>query len=270
MDVDGNSSPRPAAVRIVAPIVIGLIFLGLWEFGVRHFGISKFVLPPPSAIAIALFEDYKSLAESVLVTFGVMIESFVAAVVLGVVFAVLFAQSRLFEISLFPYAVILQVTPIIAIAPLILIWVGFDHVDRAMIILATMVAFFPILSNTTAGLKSADHNLRNLFDLYRANRWQRLVELELPSALPYLLAGMKISSGLALIGAVIAEFVAGSGSSTGLGWRIVESGNRLNIARMFAALLLLSALGISIFFLLSMIERRLLRNWHESIVAREN
>jgi NitT/TauT family transport system permease protein len=271
MDAAENSRGRPLAfVPVIVPMAIGLMFLAFWEFGVRYFGVSKFVLPPPSAIASALVDDYASLAASLWNTLRVTLEAFFAAMVLGVLLAVLFAQSRLFEMSLFPYAVILQVTPIVSIAPLILIWVGFDHIDRALIILAAIVAFFPILSNTTVGLKSADHNLRNLFDLYRANRWQRLVELEFPSALPYLLAGMKISSGLALIGTVVAEFVAGSGSSTGLAWRIIESGNRLNIARMFAALLLLSALGISIFFLLSMIERRLLRNWHESSMSREN
>jgi NitT/TauT family transport system permease protein len=180
-----REAPRiPPIVRIVVPIAVGLVFLAVWEWGVRFFAVSKFVLPTPSAIATALVEDYASLGASVWNTLRVTLEAFVAALILGVLFAVLFAQSRLFEISLFPYAVILQVTPVVSIAPLILIWVGFDHIDRALVILATIVAFFPILSNTTVGLKSADHNLRNLFDLYRATRWQRLIELELPSALP--------------------------------------------------------------------------------------
>jgi NitT/TauT family transport system permease protein len=185
------------------------------------------------------------------------------------VLATLFAQSEIVEMSLFPYAVILQVTPIVSIAPLILIWVGLDHVERALLILATIVAFFPILSNMTLGLKSVDHNLRSLFDLYGATRWQRLKELQFPSALPYLLGGMRISGGLALIGAVVAEFVAGSGTGTGLAWRIVESANRLQIPRMFAALLLLSLLGIGIFLALSALQVLLLRKWHESAVRRE-
>jgi NitT/TauT family transport system permease protein len=269
-DLESPSGQPPLVLRMVVPIVIGLLFLALWEFGVRYFEVSKFVLPPPSSIVAALIDDFPSLLMSLWNTLRVTLEAFLAALVLGVLVAVLFAQSRLFEISLFPYAVVLQVTPIVSIAPLILIWVGLDHVDRALLILATIVAFFPILANTTFGLKSADHNLRNLFDLYHATRWQRLIGLEFPSALPYLLAGAKISGGLALIGTVVAEFVAGSGSGTGLAWRIIESGNRLNIARMFAALLLLSALGISIFFLLSAVERLLLKNWHESAVGREN
>ncbi|MDX5364953.1 MAG: ABC transporter permease subunit, partial [Alphaproteobacteria bacterium] len=147
---------------------------------------------------------------------------------------------------------------------------GYDNVEFALLILAWIVAFFPILSNTTLGLRSADHNLRDLFRLYGASRWQVLTELQLPSALPYILAGLKISGGLALIGAVVAEFVAGSGSGNGLAWRIVEAGNRLDIPRMFAALFLLSGLGITIFFALSLLENRLLRRWHESAVRREN
>jgi NitT/TauT family transport system permease protein len=269
-DVETSTGQPRLIVRIVVPILIGLVFLACWEYGVRYFQVSRFVLPPPSSIIRALIDDFPSLSGSLWNTLRVTIEAFFAALVLGVLFAVLFAQSRLFEISLFPYAVVLQVTPIVSIAPLILIWVGLDHTERALLILATIVAFFPILSNTTFGLKSADHNLRNLFDLYHATRWRRLIGLEFPSALPYLLAGAKISGGLALIGTVVAEFVAGSGSGTGLAWRIIESGNRLNISRMFAALLLLSALGIAIFFLLSAVERRLLKNWHESAVSREN
>ena len=269
-ELEGGGDGSSRAARILVPAAIGVLFLAFWEFAVRHFGVSKFVLPPPSSIAFALADDFGSLFDSLLNTLLVTVEAFFAALVLGVLFAVLFTRSKLLELSLFPYAVILQVTPVVSIAPLIIIWVGLEHVERALLILATIVAFFPILSNTTMGLKSADHNLRNLFELYRANRWQRLIELEFPSALPYLLAGVKISGGLALIGAVVAEFVAGSGSGTGLAWRIIELGNRLNIPRMFAALLLLSVLGVSIFFLLSALESRLLRHWHESAVRREN
>jgi NitT/TauT family transport system permease protein len=269
-----NTGQRFAApsrtTRIVVPVVIGIVFIGLWEFIVRHYAIPKFVLPPPSMIVQALFQDYQTLAVSLWNTLKVTLAAFFLALILGVTLAILFAQSRLLEISFFPYAVILQVTPIVSIAPLILIWVGVDNVEEALLILATIVAFFPILSNTTLGLKSVDHNLQNLFDLYKASRWQRLKELQFPSAMPYLLGGMKISGGLALIGAVVAEFVAGSGTGTGLAWRIVESGNRLNIPRMFAALLLLSALGIFIFFSLSALQSFLLGRWHESAVRREN
>jgi NitT/TauT family transport system permease protein len=161
------------------------------------------------------------------------------------------------------------VTPVVAIAPLVLIWVGFDRAQLALLILAWIIAFFPILSNTVLGLRSADHNLRDLFQLYHASRWQTLRHLLLPAALPHILSGMKVSGGLALIGAIVAEFVAGSGTSSGLAWRIIEAGNRLQIPKMFAALVLLSLTGIVIFFALSMLERVLLRRWHESAVIRE-
>jgi len=260
----------PLWARIVVPIALGIAFLALWELACHALEIPKFVLPAPSLIGKSLVDDLPTLLPSLWNTLKVTLAAFAVALVLGVAFAILFSQSIVFEISLFPYAVILQVTPIVSVAPLILIWVGLDHIERALLILATIVAFFPILSNTTLGLKSVDHNLRNLFDLYHASRWQRLWELQFPSALPYLLGGMKISGGLSLIGAVVAEFVAGSGNGTGLAWRIIESGNRLNIPRMFAALVLMSILGIVIFFGLSALQTLLLRKWHESAVGREN
>jgi NitT/TauT family transport system permease protein len=195
--------------------------------------------------------------------------AFAASFVGGLLLAILFVQSRLIERSLLPYAVVLQVTPIVAIAPLIVIWVGVDHVERAVFILATIVAFFPILSNASFGLRSVDPGLDDLFRLYHAGRGQRLWLLQLPSALPALLAGARISAGLALIGTVVAEFVAGSGAATGLAWRIVESGNRLEIPRMFAALLLLSLTGLALNALVAALERRLLRHWHAGHAERD-
>jgi NitT/TauT family transport system permease protein len=256
-------------LRVLVPALVGVGFLLLWEFLVRVNGVPAFVLPAPSSIWASLIANFASLMSSLWVTLSITILAFLLAVIGGVGLAILFSQSRLVEMAFFPYAIILQVTPVVSIAPLILIWVGFDHVQFALLILAWIVAFFPILSNTTLGLRSADHNLRDLFRLYGASRRQVLMELQLPSALPYMLAGMKISGGLALIGAVVAEFVAGSGASTGLAWRIIEAGNRLDIPKMFAALLLLSTLGISIFFGLSWVEHLALRRWHESALKRE-
>jgi len=178
--------------------------------------------------------------------------------------AVIFTRARAVELAFYPYVVTLQVTPVVAIAPLILIWVGFNNVETAMVIIAWIVAFFPVLTNSVQGLRSIDGQLHDLMTLSRANSWQRLLYLEIPAALPAVLTGAKISAGLALIGAVVAEFVAGSGASTGLAWRIIEAGNRLEIATMFAALFLLSVLGIGIFYLLSFIEWLALRRWHES------
>ncbi|MDO8289739.1 MAG: ABC transporter permease [Parvibaculum sp.] len=257
-------------LRILVPTLVGIAFLLIWEMLVRVKGVPEFVLPAPSRIWESLVLNFGSLMFSLWITLRVTLSAFVLAVIGGVGLAILFSQSRLIEGALFPYAVVLQVTPVVSIAPLILIWVGYDNVEIALLIIAWIVAFFPILSNTTLGLRSADHNLRDLFRLYGASRWQILSELLLPSAMPYMLAGMKISGGLALIGAVVAEFVAGSGTSTGLAWRIIEAGNRLDIPKMFAALLLLSALGIAIFFALTWAEHRLLRRWHESALKRES
>ena len=256
--------------RGLMPIIVGLVFICSWEVFVAVYQIPRIVLPAPSAIGQALIQDFPSLMLSLWTTLRITILAFILAVVSGVALAILFSQSRIVEMALYPYAVILQVTPVVAIAPLIVIWVGFERINLALLILAWIVAFFPILSNTTLGLRSADHNLIDLFRLYGASNWQILWKLKLPSALPYLLSGMKTSGGLALIGTVVAEYGAGSGTATGLAWRIVEAGNRLQIARMFAALALLALLGVVIFFSLALLEHFVLRNWHESSVLKEN
>lgn len=256
-------------MKWIFPLALGVAVLGCWEAAVRIENIPPYVLPAPSAIRAAFVENFASLMASLWTTLRITIEAFVLAVLGGVALAILFSQSRIVETALYPYAVMLQVTPIVAIAPLVLIWVGFERIHLALLILAWLVAFFPILSNTTLGLRSANHDLIDLFRLHRASRWQILIRLQLPTALPYLLGAMKVSGGLALIGAVVAEFVAGSGTATGLAWRIVEAGNRLQIAKMFAALGLLSVLGIAIFFALTLLEWALLHRWHESALKKQ-
>ncbi len=255
-----------ALIRTATPIALGIIVLALWEFAVRHFDVQPYVLPAPSAIWAAFIDNFSSLMASLWTTLRVTLEAMIAAFAGGILLAIVFSLSKTIENALYPYAVVLQVTPVVAIAPLILIWVGFERINLVLVIVAFIVAFFPILSNTTLGIRSTDHNLLDLFKLYGASRWQILTRLQLPSALPYLLGAMKISGGLALIGAVVAEFVAGSGTATGLAWRIVEAGHNLEIAKMFAALALLAALGIAIFWLLSLLEWALLHRWHESAV----
>ena len=251
-------------LNILLPLLLGIAVIACWEWIVRARAIPPYILPAPSAIARALAQNFGSLMLSLLSTLIITLEGFMAAMIAGVGLAIAFSQSRLIERALYPYAVVLQVTPVVAIAPLILIWVGFEHINAALVLIAALVAFFPILSNTTLGLKSADFNLVDLMRLYGASRWQILWRVRLPSALPYLLGAMKIAGGLSLIGAVVAEFVAGSGTATGLAWRIVEAGNRLEIATMFAALALLALLGIAIFTLFSLVEWAVLSHWHES------
>ncbi len=255
-------------LRWLAPGVLGLLALTAWEVAVRVNEVPPFILPGPVLVAQTLVADWNSLSVSLLITLQITFAALAVAASLGLLLAILFTQSRVIEMSLFPYAVVLQVTPIVAIAPLIIIWV--DDVRAALLICAWIVAFFPILSNTTVGLNSTDPNLRDLFRLYGASRWQVLWRLQLPSAMPYFLAGLRISGGLALIGAIVAEFVAGTGgAASGLAYRILESGYQLQIPRMFAALVLVSGTGIVIFMALSLLSHLLLRRWHDSAGAGE-
>ncbi|NKE48095.1 ABC transporter permease [Roseomonas frigidaquae] len=249
--------------RILAPTLIGVLALVGWEAVVRINEIPPYLLPGPLEVWRALIREWPSLSVSLLVTLQITFAALFVAATLGLLLSVLFAQSRIIEMSLFPYAVILQVTPVVAIAPLIIIWV--DDIRLALLICAWIVAFFPILSNTTLGLNSADQNLTDLFRLYRASRWQVLRRLRLPTAMPYFLAGLRISGGLALIGAIVAEFVAGTGGrASGLAYRILEAGYQLQIPKMFAALVLVSLTGIAIFLAMSLISHLALRHWHES------
>jgi NitT/TauT family transport system permease protein len=259
---------RDRLLRIVVPVLVGLVVLAVWEAAVRWHGVPAYILPGPLLIAETLWRDGASLAGSLVVTLRVTLAALAAAALFGGAIALLFARSKLLELSFFPYAVILQVTPIVAIAPLIIIWI--QNTFLALLVCAWIVAFFPIVSNTTLGLNSADRNLADLFRLYGASPWQTMALLRLPTALPYFLAGLRISGGLALIGAVVAEFVAGTGGAeTGLAFRILEAGYRLQIPRLFAALFLLSATGIAIYAALSLLSWLLLRRWHESAAPRE-
>jgi NitT/TauT family transport system permease protein len=254
-------------LRLVLPFVVLALIIVAWHAVVSIWELPPFKLPGPGLVFTTLISDWPVLSRSLAITLMTTLEGFVLAAVGGVTLAILFNQSRLVEYSFYPYAVILQVTPVVAIAPLMLIYLP---QQAAVLSCAWIVAFFPVLANTTLGLNSVDRNLSDLFRLYGATRWQMLRELKLPSALPYILAGLRIAGGLALIGAVVAEIAAGaSGAESGLAYRIVESGYRLNIPRMFAALVLLSISGVVIFFALSIASHLLLRRWHESALIEE-
>jgi NitT/TauT family transport system permease protein len=254
-------------LRIVLPIIVLALVVACWDIVVRVFAIPPYVLPAPGVVLATLISDGGLLWDSLLVTLSITLQGFLLAAIGGIVLAVAFSQWRLVEYSFYPYAVILQVTPVVAIAPLLLIYLP---QPLAVLACAWIVAFFPVLANTTLGLNSVDHNLLALFELYKASRWQILWRLKLPAALPQMLAGLRIAGGLSLIGAVVAEIAAGSaGAGSGLAYRIAESGYRLNIPRMFAALLLLSLAGVAIFFVLSALSYFALRRWHESALRRE-
>ena len=274
VEIDEDERARLRARRMervgkwTLPALVMVLALVGWDRIVVWNEIPHYILPGPGLVFSTLIEDWAMLFDALLVTLQITLMALAVAVAGGVGLAVLFTQSRFAEMSFYPYAVILQVTPIVAIAPLIFIYV--DNRIAGLLICAWLVAFFPILSNTTLGLNSADHNLRDLFRIYGATRWQRLRFLQLPSALPYFLGGLRIAGGLSLIGAVVAEYVAGTGGiGSGLAFRILEAGYRLNIPRMFAALILIAGTGVVIFAGLSFLSHMLLRKWHESALKRE-
>jgi NitT/TauT family transport system permease protein len=258
------------SAEVIAPAIVGVLMLLGWDLLVRILALPPYLLPGPLLVGQTLIQDWAELFPALLVTLKITVLAFGAATASGVLIAVLFTQSKWIERSFFPYAVILQTTPIVAIAPLIIIWLK-SNTLAALVVCAWIVAFFPILANTTLGLNSADPNLINLFQLYGASRWQTLWSLRLPSALPYFLGGLRISGGLALIGAVVAEFVAGTGGSrAGIAYQILMASYNLQIPRMFAALIMTTALGVLIFVGLTLLSDRLLSHWHESALPRED
>ena len=245
----------------LAPVALIALILVVWEAACRLLNVPPFLLPPPSAIALAAVANAPLLISAAANTLLMAVMAFVAASLIANTVALAIATNALFERAVQPIAVTLQVTPVMAIAPLVVIWSGLDHPDRAVVALAAIVAFFPIFSGALTGLKSADPDLERLFDLYGAGPLQRLFRLRLPSAVPFMLEGHKVAAGLALIGAVVAEFVARSGLSQGLAWRIIEASNRLQTDKMFAALFILGLMGVALNALMGAAEQALLRRW---------
>ncbi|MCD2513673.1 ABC transporter permease [Comamonas endophytica] len=254
---------QPRVQRILYPLLVGVVLIALWQGLVTGLELPPYLVPSPWLMLQTLVTDWAALGASLWVTIKITLLAFVAATVAGVLISFLFVQSKRIETALFPYAVLLQVTPIVAVAPLIIIWV--KDPTASMVICAALVALFPIISNTTLGLRSVEPDLQSYFQLNRATRLQTLVRLRIPSALPYFFGGLRISSGLALIGAVVAEFVAGTGGSgAGLAYQILQAGFQLNIPRMFAALLLISLTGVAMFVLMAWLSRVALGSWHAS------
>ncbi len=248
-------------MRALAPFVLLAVLLAAWEIACRTMDVPVYFLPPPTAVGAALLANLPTLVAAAWNTLAVSLIALVAASLIAQALAILTALSPLLDRAVRPLASVVQVTPVVAIAPLVLIWAGLDHPERALVALAVLVAFFPIFSGAVAGLRSADPDLERLFDLYGASRWQRVTRLRLPAAVPFLLEGHKVGAGLALIGAVVAEFGAGSGSVRGLAWLILDAGARLQTDRMIAALVVLGAMGVAVHAVLERIEQAGLRWW---------
>lgn len=272
IDVEEVARARRARLERIAkwtlPSLVFALSILAWHLYVTLAEVPHYILPGPVLVAQSVVSDWEVLGPAMMTTARLTFFALVLAIAGGVLLAVAFTQSKWAEMSFFPYAVILQVTPVVAIAPLLQIYIG--SAFAAALTCAWIVAFFPILSNTTIGLKSADHNLQDLFTIYGATRWQRLRFLSAPSALPFFLGGLKISGGLALIGAVVAEFVIGrSGTGLGLASTLLEASYRFNFGRLYAALILISLLGVVIFAITSFISYLCLRSWHESALKRD-
>jgi NitT/TauT family transport system permease protein len=251
------------ALRLAAPVLVAAVLLGGWQLAVTAYDVPAYLVPSPARIAATLWQDRALLLDSLGVTAGIALTALAIAIVAGVATALLFAQSRVIEASLLPYAILLQVTPIVAIAPLIIIWV--KDTRAALVLCAVVVAIFPVISSTAQGLRSVDPGLRDLFRMSRATRWQTLVRLRIPSALPYFFAGLRVASGLALIGAIVAEFVAGTGGQgAGLAYQILMAGIQLNVPRLFASLVLIALAGIVLYAAVNWVSRAALARWHES------
>lgn len=246
---------------LIPPLVLLALVLGVWEAACRLLQVPSYLLPAPSAVALALAGNGPLLLGSALNTLAMALSGLAVAVVASGAGAVLAGLSPALDRALRPLVVALQVTPVVAVAPLVVIWAGLDHPERAVALLAGIVAFFPIFSGLLTGLRSADPDLERLFDLYGASRLDRLIHLRLPASVPFVLEGLRVGVGLSVIGAVVAEFVAGSGGSQGLAWRILEAGNRLRTAEMFAALFALTGLGLVLHAAVALAERRLLSLW---------
>ena len=267
--VTAKATRSEKILRIVIPVAMLVLAIVAWQVYVVAAEVPRYNLPSPMDVATALVTDWGTLYPALLVTLRITFTALILALIGGVGLAIVLVQSRWVELALFPFAVIMQVTPIVAIAPLLIIYT--PDTQTALLICGFLVAFFPILSNMVQGLKSVDHNLLNLFDLYGASRWQQLLYLKIPAALPYFMAGLRIGGGLALIASVVAEFAAGSaGAGSGLAFRLLEAQYRLNMPRLFAALILLTFTGVAIFAITSLISWLTLRRWHESAMKREN
>jgi NitT/TauT family transport system permease protein len=259
-----HAKPRPGASlagRALPPLAAFGLLVGAWEAATRLLSIPAFVLPAPSAIARAGLAHAPELAASALVTAGAALSGFALSVVLGVLAAVALASSRPLERALYPYTVFLQTVPIVAIAPLLVIW--FDR--RAVTVSALIVSVFPVIANTLAGIRSVDPALRDLFRLYGASRTATLVKLELPWALPSIVTGLRIAAGLSVIGTIVGEFVAGTAEgAAGLGVTVLAAHRQLETDHEFAAVLAASALGLGIFGAVNLAGWLLLRRWHAS------
>lgn len=267
-DVQAARSKRKLNLKYLGPIVALVIFFSIWQFVPMILDIKPFILPKPSDIVAAAVKDWHLLWPAMQITIFESVIGFLLSAVVGIGISVLLASSRVLEISLYPYAVILQTIPIIAIAPIIVIWFGSGF--NSIVIISFLIGFFPIVSNTLMGLNSVDKNMGDLFKLYNANKWQTMMKLRIPAAMPFIMSGLKVSCTLAIIGSITGEYIAGiGGGKGGLGYAITVAAVQLKTPYLFACAIAGALFGIVFYLIVSMISRLVLKSWHESAMKVE-
>ncbi|MEE6132491.1 ABC transporter ATP-binding protein [Priestia aryabhattai] len=259
----------PILNTYLPPVIVFMLFMLFWQFGTQLLQIPPYLLPKPMDIVEAAVMNWSNLSSAVIRTITESMLGFMFSVIGGVIGALLMSSSKLLERSLYPYAILLQTIPIVAIAPIIVIWFGSGM--NAIVIIAFTIGFFPMLSNTLIGLNATDRGMINLLKLYQASPWQIMWKVRIPAALPYIMAGLKISCTLAVVGAIVGEYIAGiGGGDGGLGYAITVASSRMETAYLFACGISASILGVGFFLLVNLFSKLLLGSWHESEMKREN
>lgn len=255
-------------IKYLGPIFALIIFLSLWQFVPVLLDIKPFILPKPTDVVEAAIEDWHLLWPAMQVTIFESVIGFLLSAIVGIAISVLLASSRVLEISLYPYAVILQTIPVVAIAPIVVIWFGSGF--NSIVIISFLIGFFPIVSNTLMGLNSVDKNMGYLFKLYNASKWQTMFKLRIPAAMPFIVSGLKISCTLAIIGSITGEYIAGiGGGKGGLGYSITVAAVQLKTPYLFACAITGALFGIVFYLLVSFLSRLILKSWHESAMKVE-
>lgn len=268
-----NSLKRSRRERLLEfwpPLLVLVIVISIWWLiSVTVYGDKNYLLPRPMQVVHAALDNPGLLWQGFRITLVEATMGFGLAITVGLLSAIVMSLSKPLERSFYPYAVLLQTVPVIAIAPIIVLWFGYNQ--RAVIVIAFMIAVFPILNNSLLGLLSTDRNQVDLFRMHRASKMTEFVKLRLPGALPSIFAGLRISAGLSVVGAIVGEFIIGSGGADGgLGVKVLYAQARLDTGLLFAEVLVATLLGFAFFILVSVIGNRLIRNWHESALRKEN
>ncbi|WP_407647296.1 ABC transporter permease [Gracilibacillus oryzae] len=249
----------------LGPIIAFVVFLALWQSVPVLLGLEHYILPKPTDVVAAAIEDWSLLWPAVQITVVESVLGFFVSAVVGIGVSILLASSKVLERSIYPYAIVLQTIPVVAVAPIVVIWFGAGY--NSIVVISFLIGFFPVISNTLMGLNSVDKNKDELFTLYNATKWQKMWKLRIPSALPYMMTGLKISCTLSIVGAIVGEYIAGiGGGKGGLGYSITVAAMQVKTSYLFACGIAAAILGIAFYLLVSMFSNYMLNSWHDSAI----